>query len=591
MCGIAGIITENKSFDPKSTVNQMLLTIKHRGPDNTSMHCFEDTVFLGFNRLSIVDLSVQANQPLYNEDRSMALVANGEIYNYVELRQRLIGLGHTFNSHSDAETILHAYEQWKESCLDQLRGMFAFAIWNSKTRKLFLARDRIGIKPLYYLLHKESLFFASELKAFTAISPEYWQTRLNKNVVNIYFSFPYINDNVNTLLEGVKKLPPGHYAYFKEGILDIRRYWSLEKKDSIPISYEEAVDRTEEMLKEVIDSHLIGDVPIALMLTGGLDSSVIAALALKCEKKIACAITVGHQGFKFDERKYGKLVASHLGIKHIEMEVDPKQAAQDMEKFVWYFDDLSIIGFFYQIFISQQVQKLGFKSVLLGEGSDEIFGGYHIFKLSMLPFSLLPSRIWNMLYYNMLTAKKFGLDYFKNTELIDKPVFSAGLDVHKRCTLFEIYSQLPNYNLMADDKGYMSHSIEARVPYLDHKLVEFVFNLPQAYKLKGRLFTRKHEVVKHILRSIALKYLPPEIAFRKKQGMGLSMLEIISSNKPKVRDYLLSANSLALSLFSRSKVESVVNNEALDSRFLSRLYVLEIWARQYLSQKKPAQTS
>lgn len=586
MCGIAGIITKSNCIDFKSALGQMLAVLRHRGPDHTDMRVLDGRAYLGFNRLSIVDLSENGNQPLFNEDNTLALVLNGEIYNYIELRKELSSLGHRFASETDAETVLHAYEQWEEDCFEHIRGMFAFTIWDLKKNELFLARDRIGIKPLYYLAHKEAFIFASELKAFTTLPREFWSPNLEKQALDLYFHFPFINDNVNTLFDGVKKIPPGHFALLRDGSLKVQRYWRLEKNEKIQkLSLAEAEEQTEEILREAIECHFIGDVPIALMLSGGLDSSLITALALKSKRNVEVAITVGSNSL-LDERKYARIVANHLGCKHIELEINPNEAADEIEDLVWYFDDLSGIGFFYQMFMSRKIRELGLKVVLTGEGADEVFGGYHIFKLSSFPFSVLPSRIWNMFYYKMLSGRKFGRDYFKYSSLIKKGIFHPGVDVHNICSQFEIEQQLPNYILMAVDKGFMSHSVEARVPYLDHKVVEFVYSLPQSYKLNGYFFSRKHEIVKYILRRIGPKYLPQDIVMRKKQGVGLSIMSIIKSNKDKVRDYLLSSNSTVKMLFDKKIIANALEDEEKNAFFLNRLYIFELWARQYLSSSR-----
>ncbi len=587
MCGIAGIINKNKGKDLSQDIKRMAHLLKHRGPDYTGYFYSEDRkAYLGFDRLSIVDLSKNANQPIFNEDKSLALVINGEIYNYRELTKELLAAGHRFVSSSDSETVLHAYEEWQEDCVLHLRGMFAFAVWDCRTHRLFIARDRIGIKPLYYLNNKAAFCFGSELKSFLGLSDEIWQPELNDPVVDMYLNFPFIMDNNNTLLKGIKKLPPAHTGVLEDGKLRIKRYWELSRKKTAKISFEEALERTEEVLLDAVRSHFIGDVPIALMLSGGLDSSLIGAMALKVGRKIELAITTGHANFSLDERKYGSMVAKCLGLKHIELEINPREIADNIEKYVWYFDDLSIIGFFYQIAMSKIVNKLGFKVILSGQGADEIFGGYHIFKLSSFPFSIMPSRMWNMFYYKMLTNKKFGKEYFRYSSLVKKPIFHHGKEVHNICSDFEINYQLPNYNLTAEDKGFMSHSVESRVPYLDHHVVEYVYNLPQSYKLKGYFFSRKHEIVKYILRQIAGRYLPQEISQRKKQGAALATIHLIQDNKQKVKDYLLAANSFSRSIMSARKLENILSDPKANMASLSRLYILEVWRGMYFKKKQ-----
>lgn len=586
MCAIAGAVSINNGIDLSEDVLRMTKILRHRGPDSSGFFTDrEKGAYLGFNRLSIVDLSDAANQPLINEDKNIALVLNGEIYNYQELRKELEGSGHKFVSASDSETVLHAYEEWGDDCVGRLRGMFAFAIWDSRRNRLFLARDRIGIKPLYFTNNNSTFCFASEIKAFLGLRDEIWKPELNPPILDMYLNFPFIMDNNNTLLKGINKMPPAHTAVFENGKVELRRYWELAAKGKRRVSFQDALNETEEVLLNAIRCHFTGDVPIALMLSGGLDSSLIGALSLKAGKNIELAITTSHTGFAFDERGYGRTVAKHLGLKHAELVIDTKEIADKIDEYVWHFDDLSIIGFFYQIAMSKMVSDLGYKVIMVGQGADEIFGGYHISKLSMFPFSILPSEIWNMCYYKMLTNRKFGTDYFRYTSLIKKPFFHPGKEVLNLCSDFEINYQLPNYNLTAEDKGFMSHSVESRVPYLDHHVVEYVYNLPQQYKLKGYLFSRKHEIVKHILRVIANRYLPPEIAQRKKQGAALPVFSLLEKNMEKVRQSLIAADSLSRSIIGARKVAETISNPRKNAQLLSRLYILEVWKNMFLKKR------
>lgn len=583
MCGIAGIITKNKSLNLSEDVRRMTRLLRHRGPDSSSFFdSIDKGIHLGFNRLSIVDLSAAANQPIFNEDKSVVLVLNGEIYNYLELRDELISAGHRFLSFSDSETVLHAYEEWNDGCVERLRGMFAFALWDNRKNRMLIARDRIGIKPLYYLVNNKVFCFGSELKAFLGLRDDVWLAELNPSVLDMYLNFPFIMDNDNTLLRGIKKLPPAHIAIFEGGKLIIKRYWELLRKQAKRLTFTEALEETETVLLDAIKCHFIGDVPIALMLSGGLDSSLIGALALKAGKNIELAITTSHTGFTLDERKYGRIVAKYLGLKHTELIIDTREIADNIEEYIWYFDDLSIIGFFYQIAMSKIVNELGFKVILVGQGADEIFGGYHISKLSMFPFSILPSFLWNMCYYKMLTNRKFGMDYFRYTSLIKKPFFHPGKEVLNMCSEFEINYQLPNYNLMAEDKGFMSHSVESRVPYLDHHVIEYVYNLPQQYKLKGYFFSRKHEIVKYILRSIAWRYLPEEIVRRKKQGAALPVFSLLEENMEKTKQSLFAQNSFSRSIMGNRELQKIVARPRANAQLLTRLYILEVWKSMYL---------
>lgn len=588
MCGISGILAKAGITGAHADVRRMSGLLKHRGPDHTGFYSSDDGVIhLGFNRLSIVDLSQRGNQPMFNEDKDIAMVVNGEIYNYKELRRELESAGHKFSSHTDSETVIHAYEQWGDEFIGHLRGMFALALWDAREKRLLLARDRIGIKPLYYMNGNNALCFASEVKAFLGLRREIWSPEINDDALGKYISLPFIIDNENTILRQINKLPPAHIAIFQNGSLRLKRYWRLAKQGDLKISFEEAVESTEKMIKESINYHLIGDVPVALMLSGGLDSSLIGALALNCNKNLSLAVTIGHD-YPYDERDIGGRVADYLGIEHQKVDVDYSLASSMLEEIVWHIDDLSLTGMFYQFFTSLKLRELGLKTVILGQGADEIFGGYHIFKLSQFPFNMLPDPAWTFLHYRMLSNKKPDSSYLTYLKLFNQLGITNERDLFDRMTRYEIELQVPNYNCVADDKGYMSHSIEARVPYLDHKLVEFVYSLPSEYKLKGSFFTRDHKAIKFLLRTIAKKYLPAEIAGRKKQGTGMSTGELIRHDPDKTRDYLLSGSSISRQLFGVKKIKRMLSDQKKNSPMLTRLFILEVWRKKFIGSQGSA---
>ena len=556
MCGIFGIIESEKNRDFGVQLKSMANLLKHRGSDAEGFYIDKkDGVYLGHRRLSIIDLSQNANQPFYNETHDTCLISNGEIYNFKELKDNLQQKGHRFISDNDSEVIVHAYEEWGLECVAKLRGTFAFAIWDLKKKRLILARDRMGIKPLYYIDGKDYFAFASEAKAFLGLKG-CWSAEINRESLELLVGFPFI-PNDNALLKGVKKVPPAHFLIFEQGRITFKRYWKLTKNEQFTnLSFLEAAQKLEELLLESVKLRLQADVPIGILLSGGLDSSLIAALAKKVSPTDMHTYTVGHD-HPWDERKFAIQVSKHIKSIHHSIQLDPLEITNRIEELMWHFDGLSTLdgGIFSTYLISEKIKDFGVKVLLVGEGGDETLGGYSWFGLSQLPFKLLPQNLRNVLYYYATNRLLFSKRFFKNVSHLSKKMkaFKEN-DIFRQIASFELLCQLPNSYLMKTDKATMANSLEARVPYLDHKVVEFTYSLPRQYKMCGSWFNMKKANEKYILRKIARKYLPNEIAIRKKRGFSLPIPQVLKSNMDKVKGYLLSHNSLALSLFHRKKI-------------------------------------
>lgn len=586
MCGISGIISKSKKGQEQS-VKLMSKAISHRGPDADGYY-HKNNVYFCHNRLSIIDLTKDANQPMYNETKDIVLIFNGEIYNYKEIKEDLAKKGHTFRSHTDSEIIIHAYEEFGEECVKNFRGMFAFAIYDEKEKKVFLARDRIGIKPLYFINNSRLFAFCSEAKGFLKLNRDDFSADLSETALKYLMAFSFIPDNQATIFENVYKLAPAHTLVYKNGQIKIHRYWEINAEVDENQNFKDACEEIEELLIESVKLKLQADVPVGILLSGGLDSSLIAAIAKKVSVADVHTFTVGYE-HPWDERPFAKKVARHIGSTHMALEVNPLEVTDRVEEIIPTFDDLSTLdaGIFSNYLIAEKIKNNSdVKVLLVGEGADEIFGGYSWYGVSQLPFRILPQDIRIFIHYYAISR---CFSYFGFSLMKDCYKTSEVKDIFNKVASFEINCQLPNNFLMKMDKAIMAHSLEARVPFLDHLLVEKAFSLPARYKLQGGWFNTSKANEKYILREIARKYLPKEIVSRKKRGFGLPIPQVLKSNMPKIKDYLLAPNSLALSLFSKEKIASFFSFgthlysplEKEKETLLWKLYILEVWYNIY----------
>jgi asparagine synthase (glutamine-hydrolysing) len=569
MCGICGF-----NWRDEALVTRMNDQLVHRGPDQSGVHC-DASVSLGHRRLSIIDLSERARQPMTNEDRSIWLVFNGEIYNFQELRRQLIAKGHHFVSESDSEVIVHGYEEYGvDAMINKLRGMFAFAIWDAKKKLIFLARDRIGIKPLYYYCKEGKLVFASEIKAILqhpTISRE-----VNLQALYDYIGFEFV-PAPETMFRNINKLPAGHCLVFKDGNADIKQYWDLSFKPAA-ISYDEAVEEERRLLDNAVKSHLVSDVPLGVFLSGGLDSSALVAFMRRHISGPLRTFTIGYKDKTFSELDYAQIVADRFETEHHVLMIDDLKP-EYVEKALWHLDepmtDLSAVPLF---LVCEQAKK-HVTVCLSGEGGDESYAGYDRFKASKLNsfYNLIPGMIRTGVISKLVGAlpdqrqkkgainilKRFveGSDlppegmhlrwqYFSSArqdDLLFKPAFrnSVSLDAFRfvrqymaKCDATdrvnrEIYLDMrfmmADSVLMKVDKMSMASALEIRVPLLDHLLVEFIASLPGDWKLKGL-------ETKHILRSALKGILPVAIVNRGKQGYSLPVKQLL---RDQLRQYMV----------------------------------------------------
>ena len=594
MCGIVGFAA-TASFDHKAILTQMMGRLKHRGPDAEGTHFDRNNdIYLGHRRLSIIDTSKAGTQPMANEDGTIWIITNGEFYNYQLLRQDLIKRGHVFRSKSDSEVLVHGYEEWNTDVFLHIDGIYAVAIWDRQRRQLIIARDPLGVKPLVYMEIEAGFFFSSEAQAFHALPPYLFPRIFDTNSLQQLICFQYIYEPHKTAYRDVRRLLPGTFRIYdsQEQCSVSLRFWSLSVNSGlVDADFKTAVNHVETFLAKTVKSQMVSDVPIGVLLSGGLDSSVIAALAQKSQKAPILTFTAGFE-HALDERPFAKQVADHLKTKHHEIIVDPRKINHNLDKLVPLLDDLTSLdgGMFTIHLICNRIREYGIKVLLVGEGSDELFGGYSWFGLSQLPFSVIGNFIRSILFYYCTSRMLPGFRNFRHLFNIAKMMRETDeTDIFRQVSHFEITRQLPNHYLMKMDHATMSCGIEARVPFLAKEVVETVYSLPRSVKLHGKWFSFRNSNEKYVLKEFAKKILPPDIVSRKKRGFSIPMPEVLKGNITKMQDLLLSSDSIAMTFFSRKEIEKLLEFKTTmyapmhkHREFLCwRLLLIEIWRRHY----------
>jgi len=562
MCGILACLNYDKSLEVDlALLHKMTNSMIHRGPDDAG-YWVQGHVGLGHRRLAIIDLSAAGRQPLCNEDGTVWVTFNGEIYNFIELRQELKARGHIFRTRTDTEVIVHAYEEWGgPHCLARLRGMFAFVIWDSKSEQMFVARDRLGIKPLYYWYNESTLIVASEIKAIL-LHPDVPKEPDHEALIELFvyrFTLP-----PRTLFRGVCKLPAGHYLLHGKNGTVIQEYWRPKvKSKGGESSWKEAdyLAELEHRLEDIVNVHLVSDVPVGAFLSGGLDSSSLVAIMSKLMNAAVNTYTVGFEGRWHDESAYASAVARSYKTDHHEIRC--RSASVDLlQEIIWHLEEPLINTSVIPLYLVAQLASKNVKVVLSGEGSDEVNGGYKRYALvdkivrlqrwrhalpgvdvtvdwiiRHLPFGRFEKKIRQL---NFVTKNKgveclalssnilgTSLDekssFFSRemtvdlTEIMDKSErillngYGAIDDRRQRFFLYDLRGWLENELLVRVDKLTMAHSLEARVPYLDHTLVEFCLCIPPDMKVQAG-------ITKRLLRRAMAKRLPKEILWRKQHG-------------------------------------------------------------------------
>jgi asparagine synthase (glutamine-hydrolysing) len=585
MCGIVGIV----HLDPerpcgKEPLVYMRDLMRHRGPDEEGIF-LGDQAGLGHRRLSIIDLS-SGQQPMCNEDGTLWITYNGEIYNYRDLYDDLLSRGHTFKSRADTEVILHMYEEEGENCLRHFNGMFAFAIWDRRNRTLFLARDRMGVKPLYYAMTKGAFLFSSEIKSL--VGSGYLGAECNDDAFLEYFLYRCTSGE-STLFKGVRSLMPAQTLVLKDGRVTIRNYWSpFPTPGAVPIDPREATEKLHTLIKDSVRLRMVSDVPLGTFCSGGLDSSLVTAMVSGMVGGEAInTFSVGFHEPEYDESRYARLVSSAYRTKHHEIRVGNEEFADHLPKMIWHNDEPLNFANSVQIFALSRLSKLHVTVVLTGEGSDELFAGYSRYfipgildrmrrlhipasmvlrvlsKLSgdhrlrkLLELVDLPIRdvvlgnsgFLRREYVEPLLSRKFDLDIQFREYLFDEST-RQGLDLVGNLSRLDQKTYLVSI-LNRQDKMSMAASIESRVPFLDYRIVEFANALPLS--CKQRFLTGKH-----IVKKIAERYLPGEVVYRKKSGFGVPIAKWMREKKglgPLLSDLV---ESCSAGYFDKSRVSNL----------------------------------
>jgi len=583
MCSIAGFTWEDKEL-----IRKMNEVLSHRGPDDTGIYSDSD-ISLGHNRLSIIDLSKAGHQPMTNKDGSLWIIFNGEVYNYKNLRKRLEKLGYDFNSTSDTEVILYAYEEYGPKCLELFNGMFAIAIWDVNEKKLFLARDRIGIKPLYYWYDGTKLVFSSEIKG---IFLHDFKRSIDLQCVNSFLKYRFIPSNM-TMIKGIYKLLPGHYAIYKDSKLNIHKYWDLYwEKSNESETY--LINMLNKLLKSSVEMRLNSDVPLGAFLSGGLDSSLIVAMNSQLREDEVQTFTVGF-GHESDEFKYARNVAEYLSTNHHELKLEYKNVTRRLPDLIWQMDEphseITIVPLY---FLTEFARKK-VTVVNTGEGADELFSGYVTYYSGSNMFKPIPNyikRSFYLWYYSPF--KKKDRNHLLNFPIKEDNTLKEYLsnknvnhpkDLLNRMLLFDIKNELPNWELNRADKMTMAHSMEARVPFLDHRIVELSTKI--SVKQKQPNFSGKF-----ILKKLALKYLPREIVLRKKQGFFVPMHAWIKDNLEEAAEAFLFNNKKPFfdydyikKLIHKHKSTTKPKPFQLYSFQLLILLFFDMWYEMYINNK------
>ena len=625
MCGITGFISKEKNAPigkREILLDRMCASIIHRGPDEQGM-LVKDRAALGMRRLSIIDIK-SGQQPIYTEDGNLAIVFNGEIYNFKEIKKELESLGHRFKTNSDTETILLAYQEFGADCLEKLRGMFAFAIWNFREETLFIARDRVGKKPLFYSLTPAGNFvFGSELK--TLLTHGEIEKEIDFAALDAYLTFGYVPEEF-CIFKSVEKLAPGHFLIFKNGAVQTEKYWDFDYLKPTNIKTEaEYVEVLREKIKDAVAVRLISEVPLGAFLSGGVDSSTIVAMMSQISDAPVKTFSIGFNEDSFSELKYAKKIAEHFGTEHHEFIVTPDLidiADELIEHFDEPFADSSSLPTF---MVSKMARKF-VTVVLSGDGGDELFAGYTRYVIDKKRSGLanLPKALRTGVLRRVsekLSHGARGKNYLYNISLdpLDRYIdsvshfnepqkrslysedfqarlnggFGAGERIFKQFAesvetgnaidnllYLDSKTYLPGDILTKVDRMSMANSLEARVPLLDHKLIEFVMNIPPELKMKGL-------ETKYILKKAMEGIVPREILYREKQGFGIPISEWINVQlRERIHSDLSDKRTLERRYFEKSYIQTLLDEHSAKRRdhssVLWSLWMLELWHRKYV---------
>ncbi len=597
MCGIVGLVTKKEK---ENTIKLMSDRIKHRGPDGDG-YFIDGDVALGHRRLSIIDLS-SGDQPMFNEDGSVVTVFNGEIYNYQELKEELIALGHDFKTKSDTEVLVHGYEEWHTDLPKHLRGMFAFAIYDKNKNEVFLARDNFGIKPLYFAKMNDTFMFASEIKAFLDV-PDF-EKIFNESILETYLEFSFVPTN-ETFFKGVHRLDAGCSLLYKDGEIKLNKYFKLDFKEE-NMSFEDAVKNISDVMKDSVEKHLIADVEVGSFLSSGIDSSYIVSLA-KPDK----TYTVGYENKKYDETMYAKDLAEKLGIKNESKIITKEEYLENISKIMYHLDEPTSDPAAISLYFVAELASKDLKVVLSGEGADEFFGGYNYYReevdykfYNKLPYclrhiigkvaSIFPEgRGFNFLVRRGEKLENSYIGVNRNfSSKMAKKVLKNNYELKAIDVTKDVYNEFKNYSnidkmqaidinfwLMKDillkaDRMTMASSIEGRVPFIDKEVFKVASHLPFDYKVTK-------ENTKVALRAAAKEVIPTEAYKKKKLGFPVPVREWIKEGdfKEEVEKTLNSdvANKYFNTKIINKMFEEHINGKKDNYRKIWTIYTFIKW--------------
>jgi len=637
MCGIAGYWSltggDLECFD--SGLNGAVAALHHRGPDDRGVWSNNAGVGLGHSRLSILDLSEHGHQPMKSHDGRFIMVFNGEVYNFREIRKELVEKGHQFESDGDSEVVLASFQQWGKECVHHFIGMFAFAVWDIQEQKLLLCRDRVGVKPLYYGWNGRVFWFGSEVKAL--LSFKHWEPSINMQALGEFFQFGDISAP-RSIFDNVSKLQPGHWLEIDRSLEGpvTSKYWSvldvLSSLGAHKKSEEELVDELEELLISAFKYRMVSDVPVGVFLSGGIDSSIVAAILQKHSIQQIHTFTIGFEDKACDESGWARKVADHIGSKHTEYKLGLDKAKEIIPRLPQLYDEPFADSSGIPTFMVSSLAAKDVKVVLSADGGDELFGGYNSYKLvpqrlkqisrrpywvralvgkglSMIPMPILakglnaisfgeanlPSRLLRKcIKLETLLPDVTPADVFRVTQthwmpkeidqLFGSHYINPRVDIdhfpgcfEEQMTLWDFHHYLPDDIMVKVDRATMGASIEGREPLLDHRLIEFAFRLPLKYRI-GKLGQ------KHLLRKVLYKYVPRELIDRPKMGFGIPINQWMRANDASLASSLLQPDSSVCRLLNRNVVEqevSLLKKSGVNETRVWQLLMLEKWMKEY----------
>lgn len=630
MCGIAGFVSKTQHRETvaaKVVLDRMCRVIAHRGPDDQGM-MVDDRAALGMRRLSVIDLA-GGHQPMSGCAGAATIVFNGEIYNYRDLQRELESRGHQFKTNSDTETIVHAYEEYGAACVEHLRGMFAFAIWDTRARELFIARDRVGKKPLYYSVTASgTLIFGSELKSLRE-HPEF-RGDINLEALDAYLTFGYVPDPL-TIFSDVHKLPPGHHLKFKDGRVHVEQYWDFpyEHPQQNPArSEDECLEELRDLLDEAVRLRMEADVPLGAFLSGGVDSSTVVGLMARHATQAVKTFSIGFHEDSYNELKYARIAAERFGTDHHEFVVTP-DICEIVDDLVWHFDEPFADSSAIPTYMVSKLARQHVTVALSGDGGDELFAGYTRYALDrkrsgfanlprvvrqgvMQPFGRnLPHGAWGRNYLHNVALDPLDR-YIEEVSVftrLNKPSlytssFQQQLGTSEAAQRFRelaarsrkgaaldplLYldskTYLPGDILTKVDRMSMAVSLEARVPLLDHKLIEFVCTrIPASMKMKGL-------ETKHIFKRAVHDLVPNEILDRPKQGFGIPIDQWINQQlRERVRGTLTEPRTMQRGYVEPRYVQLLLDEHERGRRDhateLWTLFMLELWQRKFVDESR-----